>query len=104
MEKRPMRLIAFLMITVIGVALIGGEALAGLNANAKVAVHVIPHASRSCTKSYPTITACEEIIYTEAGADVDAFPVFFELAEYQGLDYGMTWPDGIYTPNFQELE
>jgi hypothetical protein len=82
------------LLMVLAVSLIlGANAFAGQNAGvAKVAVHVIPHASRSCTKSFPSITGCADIITTEAGPDVDAFPVFFDLVEYQGFDYGVTWP------------
>ena len=74
-------------------------ASAGVNDNARVTVHVMPHASRSCTKSFPTLTGCEDIVSTEAGSDVDAFPVFFDLVEWQGFDYGMTWP-GWYSTVF----
>jgi hypothetical protein len=66
------------------------------NLNAKVAVHVLPHTTRACTKSFPAITSCAEIITTEPSPDVDAFPVFFDLVAYQGFDYGMTWP-GLYS-------
>lgn len=73
--------------------------LAGVNANAKAAVHVLPHASRFCSKDFPTITGCYDIQYTESSMDADCFPVFFDLAEYQSLDYGMTWP-GLYSCAF----
>jgi hypothetical protein len=39
------------------------------------------------------------MVTTEAASDVDAFPVFFDIVEYQGLEYGMTWP-GSYTAAF----
>ena len=87
------RIIAVAAILIIAT---GVAAQAGLNAGGKAAVHVIPHASRSCTKSYPTITGCEDIAYTEPTSDVDAFPVFYELGEYQGFDFSMTWP-GLYS-------
>jgi hypothetical protein len=67
-------------------------ASAGVNSNAKVAIHVLQHTSRSCSKNFPTLTDQSEIIVTEPTLDVDAFPVFFDLVEYQGFDYGMTWP------------
>ena len=79
--------------------LVAGTALAGVNWEAKAAVHVIPHASRTCTKSFPVITGCEDIITTEPTPDVDAFPVFYDLIEYQGFDYGLTWP-GLYSCAF----
>ena len=88
--------IAFVLVLML---LAGGAAFAGLNANGKVAVHVEVHASRTCTKSFPTITSCADIIATEAGPEVDAFPVFFDLVEYQGFDYGLTWP-GSYSCSF----
>lgn len=67
-------------------------AFAGVNANAKVAIHVIPHGSRTCLKNFPTITSKDDIIVTEPSGDVDAFPVFFDMVEYQGFDYGLSWP------------
>jgi hypothetical protein len=69
---------------------------AGINQQGKVAIHALPHASRSCTKSFPVIADCAEIVTTEPGPDADCFPVFFDLVEYQGFDYGMTWP-GMYS-------
>jgi hypothetical protein len=72
---------------------------AGSNPDAKVAVHVIPHGSRSCTKNFPSITECGNIIYTDPTGDVDAFPVFFSLVEYAGLAYAVTWP-GTYSTVF----
>jgi hypothetical protein len=64
----------------------------GINADAKVAVHVLPHASRTCAKNFPTLTDCADIQTTEPAMDIDAFPVFFDLIEYQGFDYGLMWP------------
>jgi uncharacterized repeat protein (TIGR01451 family) len=69
------------------------------NASGQVAIHVVEHASRTCTKSFPVMTGCADIEYTEPSGDVDAFPVFFDLVEYQGFDYGLTWP-GTYTCAF----
>jgi hypothetical protein len=73
--------------------------LAGANPMAAWAVHVLPHGSRTCAKNFPVITGCEDMITTEPGADVDAFPVIYNLVEYQGFDYGMTWP-GLYSCAF----
>lgn len=89
------------LLVVLAVTMIfSANAFAGLNSGvAKVAVHVLPHSSRSCTKNFPTITACEDIITTESSPDVDAFPVFYDLVEYQGFDYGMIWP-GLYSAVF----
>jgi hypothetical protein len=88
--------IAIIMVSAL---LISGSAFAGANPDAKVAVHVEPHASRTCVKSFPVITGCADIITTEAGPEVDAFPVFFDLVEYQGFDYGLAWP-GSYSCSF----
>jgi hypothetical protein len=88
-----------LVLTVALMLIFGACAWAGVNTDAKVAVHVIPHSSRSCTKGFPIITMCAEIATTEPGPDVDAFPVFFDLVEYQGFDYGMTYP-GLYSAVF----
>lgn len=73
---------------------------AGANAGVgKVAVHVLDHESRTCTKNFPSIQGCGDIITTHEGPDVDAFPVFFDLVEYQGFDYSMVWP-GTYSCAF----
>jgi hypothetical protein len=87
------RIIAMAAILTIALAV---AASAGLNANAKAAVHVIPHASRSCTKNFPAISDCHDIVTTEPSGDVDAFPVFYELAEYAGLDFSLDW-EGVYS-------
>lgn len=72
--------------------LVSTSAFGGANSGvAKVAVHVVDHSSRSCSKNMPTITSCEDIITTNAGYNVDFFPVFFDLVEYQGIEYGVTW-------------
>ncbi len=89
-------------VLVVAVALIlalSASAFAGANPGAKAAVHVMDHASRTCAKNYPVITGCGDIVATLAGPDADCFPVFYELTEYQGFDYGMTWP-GMYTCAF----
>jgi hypothetical protein len=96
LERRVEDMKKVLVVTVALTLILSAGAWAGLNPNAKAAVHVIPHASRSCTKSFPSIAGCENIITTEPTPDADAFPVFFDLVEYQGFDYGMTWP-GMYS-------
>jgi hypothetical protein len=88
-----------LVLTVALTLILSACAWAGLNPVAKAAVHVRPHASGSCTKNFPTILDCGDIVTTTPGPDVDAFPVFFDLVEYQGFDYGMTWP-GMYSAVF----
>jgi hypothetical protein len=70
-----------------------------VNYQAKVAVHVTPHAARACAKSFPVITDCSDIVATCAANDVDFFPVFFGLEEYQAVEYGVDWP-GTYSCSF----
>jgi hypothetical protein len=79
-------------------AVLGGDlALAGSNSEVAVSVHVISHASkRSCSSGLPSIARCDDIKTTEASADADCFPVFYDLSEYLGCQYGLTWP-GSYT-------
>lgn len=74
------------------ILIVSAAAFAGVNANAKIAVHLEAHASRTCLKNFPSITTQGDIVNEYAGNDVDAFPVFFDMVEYQGFDYGMTWP------------
>jgi hypothetical protein len=69
----------------------GSSAEAGGNAWAYGAVHLLPHGARTCEESYPVIEGCEDIITTEPGPSVDAFPVFFNLTECQGVDYALSW-------------
>jgi hypothetical protein len=65
-----------------------------------VAVHVMPHsAARSCD-DLPAIAGCGDIVTTFAGSDFDAFPVFYKLREYKGVEYGMTWPEVFGTAAF----
>jgi hypothetical protein len=89
-----------LVVTVALMLVLSACAYAGLNSGvAKVAVHAIPHGSRSCTKGFPVVTTCAEIIFTEPGPDADCFPVFYDLVEYQGVEYAMCWP-GLYSTVF----
>ncbi len=68
-------------------------AFAGANyGTAKVIVHVEPHTVRTCSKDMPVITTFEDIVTTLATPDADCFPVFYDLNEYQYLDYSLTWP------------
>lgn len=89
--------------TILAVAalMVPGTALGGINQAAKVGVHVMPHdAQRSCNEDMPEISGCADISTTLAGCgDIDFFPVFFEVVEYQGVEYGMTWP-GTYSCAF----
>ena len=45
------------------------------------------------------IDYCGDIVFHLDNPDVDAFPVFFDLVEYQGMDYSMAWP-GLYSCAF----
>jgi hypothetical protein len=85
-------------ILVIAVALtlaLSALAFAGNNPDAKVAVHVRPHnAKAGCTVN---IFTCVDIVTTEPGYSVDAFPVFFDLAEFLGCEYGLCWPTWTYS-------
>ena len=86
-----------LVVAVALTLLLSVSAFAGANYGVgKVGVHVIPHGSRSCIKAFPVVTGCGDMITTEPGPDADAFPVFFDLVEYQGFDYGLSWP-GMYS-------
>jgi hypothetical protein len=74
-------------------------ALAGNNPGAKGTIHVRPHnAKAGC--NYGTIEGCADIVMSEPGFSVDAFPIFYELTEYQGCEYSVTWPDWTYPPAF----
>lgn len=72
-------------------------AVAGANDNAVVAVHVLPHGSGGCSRvDEERLSDVCDVSFNEAGSHVDVFPVFFEMVEYQVLDFGLTWP-GTYS-------
>jgi hypothetical protein len=80
--------------------LAGSLAMAGNNARVAVSVHVMAHASkRTCSSGLPSISRCDDINTTEPSADADCFPVFYDISEYLGCEYGLTWP-GTYTCTF----
>jgi hypothetical protein len=57
-------------------------------------VHVIaydPHVN--CDEGLPVIEDCADIQSTFAGDNFLAFPVFFDLNEYQGVEFALSWPD-----------
>jgi uncharacterized repeat protein (TIGR01451 family) len=60
----------------------------------KVAVHVLPDmAGRSCSNGFPEIRDCSKIDVGLAGCGyIHVFPVFFDVPEYQGFSYSMSWP------------
>lgn len=85
-----MKLMALL---VLAAMILPGSSTAGLNAHvAKGAVHAEPHMARTCAGGLPAIASCEDVVTTEPAADVDVFPTFYDLVEYQGFDYGLDWP------------
>jgi hypothetical protein len=67
--------------------------LCGTSREGLAAIHVLPrNASTTCTENFPEVEYCEEVCWTEAACEVDFFTVFFGLDEYQGFEYGLTWP------------
>jgi hypothetical protein len=86
-------MIRITLLTLIVVFVVSTACLGGNNPATKVAVHVLPHAERSCTKSFPAISGCEQIVATyEGGGDIDVFVVFYDLAAHRGLQYSLSWP------------
>ena len=74
-------------------------AFAGNNTAAKVAVHVRAHnAKLACNVGI--IEGCADIVTTEPGFSVDAFPIFYDLVEYKGVEYGLCWPTWTYSAAF----
>jgi hypothetical protein len=72
-------------------------AFAGNNPLAKVSIHVKAHNSKQGCGNLPAIASCEDINTTYGESSFDAFPVFFDLAEFRGVGYGMCWPDWSYS-------
>jgi hypothetical protein len=67
---------------------------AGANWLSKAAVHVLPHAERTCDTDFPVVIDCGDFITTEPGNSVDAFPVFFDMVECRRIDYAFEWSGG----------
>ena len=90
-----------LAITIMVIALVASltcTCVAGVNQSVKAAVHVRAHnAKQACNV---TITGCADIVTTEAGFSVDAFPVFYDLTEFLGCQYGLTWPSAWGSASF----
>jgi len=86
-------------VLVIAVALtlvLSVAALAGPNAQAKVAVHVREHSAKAgCTVG--PFAVCTDIVTTTDGTagGADAFMVFYELTEWKGVAFGMCWDPTI---------
>lgn len=85
-----------LLIVVALTLVLTAYALAGDNVAHKVAIHVRAHGN---CKTAPTgaanmFTSCTEIVTTYAGGgDIDAVPVFFDLAGFKLNELGMSWPE-----------
>jgi hypothetical protein len=73
---------------------VGTPLFAGGNPSAKVAVHILAHDGvRRCEDLPISIAHCDfSYTYWDCG-EVDVFPVFIDLDEYWGVEYGMTWPE-----------
>ena len=83
----------WLIIVICVVLALASSCLGGQNSGAKVAVHVMTHSpKRSCADALSTIGSCEDIVHTLETGDVDCFPVFFNLVEFQGCEYALSWP------------
>jgi hypothetical protein len=87
MTRAILVLICLTLLTSTGLLLAGNE-------NAKVAVHLMPYdCDRRCNRKFPAINTCEEILTTyTGGVDIDFFPVFFNLVDYQAVEYAVEWP------------
>jgi hypothetical protein len=79
--------------------ILSAVAFAGNNPAPKVAIHVRAHnAKLAC--NYGTITGCADIVATEPGFSADCFPVFYDLVEFLGCEYGLCWPAWAYSAAF----
>lgn len=87
---RKALLISFCLVCILSTA-----AAAGNNPDAKVAIHVRVHTAKGdCNTAFdPATGTCLDLVTTVAGFSFDAFPVFFDLTEYKGCAYALTWPD-----------
>ena len=74
--------------------------VAGNNQWLKCAVHVQAHNAKQGCHNLPVITDVNDIMLTYEGASFDAFPVFYDLVEYLGVQYGLTWPGWTYSAAF----
>ena len=90
MREAP--LISFVGFVLIAISISPG--FAGQNNNAKVAVHVMPHLeSRTCSSDMPSLESPCWVHFVYVGCDaVDVFPVFYDIVEYRGFEYGLAWP------------
>ncbi|MFH1219671.1 MAG: FlgD immunoglobulin-like domain containing protein [Candidatus Eisenbacteria bacterium] len=90
--SKPLCLAVAVLALAFAVGTATAPAFAGQNLGCKIAIHLKAHPT-SCTKSYPAFTACEGINETWVPTgDVDAMPVFYDLASYTTHEFGLTWP------------
>jgi hypothetical protein len=83
--------LALSLALVMSIMCVTPAAFAGNNPAAKVAIHVRAHSAKAGCTLTPAITGCEDIVTTLTGSSVDAFPVFFNLTEYKGCSYSLSW-------------
>ena len=88
-------LISLAIITMIVARAVAGWA--GANAHHKMAVHIKSHPT-SCAKGCPTFTGCNQIKTTwPTCGDIDVLPVFYDLVEYNVVEFGLMWPPEWYS-------
>ena len=85
------------VIAIVTLFVAAGASVAANNPQAKVAVHVKDHNSKQSCDVLPPIEGCDDIVTAYTGFSFDAFPVFFDLVAYQGMEYGLCWPDWTYS-------
>ena len=90
--SKPLCLALAILVLAFAVGTATDCAFAGGNPGCKIAIHLKAHPT-SCTKSYPAFANCDAINETWVPTgDVDAMPVFYNLASYVVHEFGLTWP------------
>ena len=102
MNTNPGRIgLVFLIITLVLAAGAITGAGAGPNADHKMAIHVLPRETRTCTTNFPALSDCGEIVSTYGGCgDIDIFPVLYDVSGIRGAYFGLTWPEEWGTCSF----
>jgi uncharacterized repeat protein (TIGR01451 family) len=73
--------------------LAAASARAGWNADHKIAIHIEPREPLRGCEGLPDLGYCTDIRWVYDGCgDVDVFTVFFDLAAYRAVQYGLEWP------------
>ena len=94
--KRPLLLSLFV------VFVLATSMLAGDNPDVKLAIHVRAHATKNpCSVN---ITSCSDISTTESSDNFDAFPIFYDVVEFTGCSYSLTWPAWTYSAARQSMK